>query len=88
MQVSISFKPEITQEVEQYIKDVLPEVINKTLLEDPTQLNGIIRECVSGYIKGTITNLIQGKDYRSFLRDRIMEQIGMKDVTNEKVQLI
>lgn len=30
MQVSISFKPEITQEVEQYIKDVLPEVINRS----------------------------------------------------------
>lgn len=88
MQVSISFKPEITQEVEQYIKDVLPEVINKTLLEDPTQLNGIIRECVRGYIKGTITSLIQDKDYRSFLRDRIMEQIGVKDVTNEKEQFI
>lgn len=83
MQISISIKPEITEEVEEYIKDILPEVINKTWLDDPTQLNGIIRECVRGYIKGTITDLIQGKDYRSFLRDKIMEQIGMKDVTNE-----
>lgn len=79
MQVCISFRPEITEEVEQYIKATLPEIINNVLLEDTTQLNRMITECVKGYIKGTITELMQGKDFRNFLRDKIMEQVGMKD---------
>ncbi len=81
MYLTIDFKPEKTEELEKYIKAVLPEAINEAIFKDINRLNAIITECVRGYIKGTITELMQGKDFRNFLRDRIMEQIGMKDET-------
>ena len=84
MYISLNIEPEKTKELEWYIKSVLPEIINEKLFEDKNKLNAMIRECVKGQIKATINDLMQGKDFRDYLRDQIMEQIGMKEGSNDR----
>lgn len=85
MYLSVNIEPEKTKELEWYIKAVLPEIINEKLFEDKNKLNAMIRECVKGQIKATINDLMQGKDFRDFLRDKVMEQIGMKGNDNDSI---
>ena len=79
MYLSVNIEPEKTKELEWYIKSVLPEIINEKLFEDKNKLNAMIRECVKGQLMATINNLMQEKEFRNFLRDKVMEQIGMKE---------
>lgn len=79
MYLSINLSPEKTKELELYIKSILPEVINENIFADTNKLKSLINECVKGQIKATINDLMQGQDFRNFLRNKILEQIGMKE---------
>lgn len=78
MYITVSLEPEKTKELEAYIKAVLPEIINENIFADTNKLKQLINECVKGQIKATINDLMQGKEFRHYLRDEIMIQIGMK----------
>ena len=77
MYLTISLDVEKTKELEQYIKAILPEIINENIFKDQNKLKSMINECVKGQIKATINDLMQGKDFRDYLRDKIMQEIGM-----------
>lgn len=77
MYLTVSLDPQKTKELEQYIQDVLPEIINENLFKDQNKLKSMVNECVKGQIKATINDLMQGKDFRDYLRNKIMEEIGM-----------
>lgn len=78
MYVSVQIEPEKTREIEDYIRIKLPEIINEAIFADKNVLNNIIRECVKSQMRAIINDLMQGKDFRDFLRDKVMEEIGMK----------
>lgn len=88
MYVTINITPEKTYELEQYIKAELPHIVNEILFEDRKELNKLIQECVKGQIKANINDLMQGKDFREFLRDRIAENIGMKEKPMEFTEAV
>lgn len=75
--IGIEVEPHITYELEEYVKAELPHIINENLFADRKELNRLIQECVKGQIKANINDLMQGKDFRNYLRDRIAENIGM-----------
>lgn len=77
MYVTVSLEAEKTKELEQYIKAILPEIINENIFKDQNRLKSMINECVKGQIKATINDLMQAKYFRDFLRDKIMQEIGM-----------
>lgn len=77
MYLTVSLDPQKTKELEQYIQDILPEIINENLFKDQNKLKSMVNECVRGQIKATINDLMQGKDFRDYLRNKIMEEIGM-----------
>lgn len=85
MYLTVGFNPEKTKEIEDYIKALLPEIINENIFADKNKLKTMINECVKGQIKATINDLMQGKDFRDFLRDKIMEEIGMKGKDNDSI---
>ena len=78
MYITINLSVEQTKEIEKYIKAILPEIINENLFQDQNKLKSMINECVRGQIKATINDLMQGRDFRDYLRDKIMQEIGMK----------
>lgn len=86
--INIEVEPKITYELEQYVKSELPHIINENLFEDRKELNRLIQECVKGQIKANINDLMQGKDFREFLRDRIAENIGMKEKPMEFTEAV
>lgn len=90
MYLTIGLESEKTKELEQYIKIILPEIINENIFADKKELNSLIWECVKGHLKATINELMHGKDFRDYLRDKILKQIKMdnkQDVLTEIEQL-
>ena len=78
MYITVGLNAEKTKELDDYIKQILPEIINENIFADTNKLKQLINECVRGQIKATINDLMQGKEFRDYLRDEIMVQIGMK----------
>ncbi len=77
MYLTIGLNPEKTKELEDYIKSILPEIINENIFADQNKLKQMINECVKGQIKATINDLMQGRDFRDYLRKEIMKYIGI-----------
>lgn len=77
MYLTIGLNPEKTKELEGYIKSILPEIINENIFADQNKLKQMINECVKGQIKATINDLMQGKDFRDYLRNQVMQHIGI-----------
>ncbi len=77
--LKLEIEPETTREIEDYIRIKLPELINESIFEDRNALDKMIKECVKGQFKQQINEIMQGKDYRDFLRNKIMQSIGMEE---------
>ena len=78
MYISTSFQLENEEEIEKHIREKLPELIKDEIFRDENKLNELIKQCIRGQIKSTITEILQGKDYKDFIRDKVMTEIGMK----------
>lgn len=78
MYINTSFQLENKEEIEKHIREKLPELIKDEIFRDENKLNELIRQCVRGQIKSTITEILQGKDYKDFIRDKVMTEMGMK----------
>lgn len=78
MFLSTSFRLEHEEEIEEYVKEKLPELIKDEIFKDENKLNEVIRQCVRGQLKSMITEILQGKDYKDFIRDKVMTEMGMK----------
>lgn len=74
---NIDLEPYSTTELEKYIEAKLPEQLNEALFQDKTYLDKCIKDCVKGQIKSCICELLQGKNFRDFLRDKIAKEIGI-----------
>ena len=62
MYLSTSFRLEHEEEIEEYVKEKLPELIKDEIFKDANKLNELIRQCVRGQLKSMITEILQGKD--------------------------
>lgn len=76
MRINIDLELSKTKELEDYIKDQLPDLLNEYFFKNPTELNKIIRECLKGQLKSCTCEILQGKEIRTILTERIMKEIG------------
>lgn len=65
-----------TEELQNYIKAKLPELINEYFFSNPAELNKIIRDCLKGQLKATACEIFQGKEIRNVLAERIMKELN------------
>ena len=79
MRISIDIEPQKTQELEWYVKSILPQAVNEAIFTDKNLLKRMVRDCVEGNIRATINELLQGKDFRDYLKDCIKDYIGMNN---------
>lgn len=79
MFLSTSFRLEHEEEIEEYVKEKLPELIKDEIFKDENKLKELIRQCVRGQLKSMITEILQGKDYKDFIRDKVITEMGMKE---------
>lgn len=50
------------------------------ILKDEEFINKLINESLKGTIKAIICEILQTKNYRNVLRDRLMKQLGLESV--------
>ena len=74
---------DITQELKDYIRINLPHIINETLFESPSELNKLIEKAVYGIFMNEINSVVQGRDFRAIIRDRIYKHINFEDITKD-----
>lgn len=79
MFISVNVNLDNQEQITNYIKEHLPEVIKDEIFKDENKLKSIIKQCVQSQIKGVITEILQGKDYKEFLREKIMIEMGIKN---------
>ena len=76
MYINIDFR--LNEELQEQIKQETIKQATEMLLQNPNELRSMIKECVKGQLKAIITEILQGKDYRNFLRDKIAKEIGVE----------
>lgn len=76
---------EMSKEGEQKLTKLIEEtVLNNVeiILKDNDFLNKLINESLKGTIKAQICEILQTKNYRNLLRDRLMKQLGIEEGDN------
>ena len=79
MYISVNLDLDNQKQISNYVKEHLPEAIANEVFKDENKLKSIIKQCVQNQIKGAITEILQGKDYKEFLREKIMIEMGIKN---------
>lgn len=79
MYISVNLNLDNQEQITNYVKEHLPEAIKNEIFKDENKLKSIIKQCVQSQIKGAITEILQGKDYKEFLREKIMIEMGIKN---------
>ena len=79
MYISVNLNLDNQEQISNYVKEHLPEAIKDEIFKDENKLKSIIKQCVQSQIKGAITEILQGKDYKEFLREKIMIEMGVKN---------
>lgn len=79
MYVSVQFDVNEKDNIKKIVEERLPEILVEEILKDENKLRAIIRESVRGQLKAQITELLQGTTYKNFLRDKILNEIGLNE---------
>ena len=84
MYITVNLDEEFSKQMGEYIKDKLPEMIKQELFENEYRLRELINQCVKGHIKVMINDITKENEFRTFLRDRIMQYMGMNEANNDR----
>lgn len=86
LKANINLEPEISGEIENLISGQMHDALVEALIQDKNYLNKVIRDCVKGQIKSHITEILQDKNYKNFLQDKISDELGYtsKDVSENE----
>ena len=77
---------DISDEAKTKLRQLIDEtVLNNVelILQDENLIGKLVQESLKGSIKAMICEILQTKDYRNILRDRIMKQLKLDEVINE-----
>ena len=80
MYISVNLDLDNQKQISNYVKEHLPEAIANEVFKDENKLKSIIKQCVQSQIKGAITEILQGKDYKEFSRDSYFEGLTREDI--------
>lgn len=63
---------------ESQVKKLVTEIIVKKINGDSELIKEIITEAIKGSIKREVNNIVQSNEYRTFIRNKILEKLGIK----------
>lgn len=72
----------LSEENNKKINEIIEEQVMgkiEAMLKDEKAIDELVRDCLKGAIKGTINSILQSIEYRNILRNRIMEQLNLKE---------
>ena len=76
MYINIDFT--LPENIQEQIKQAVIESASEQLVKNPEELRKMVRECVKGILMARINDILQTRDYRAFLRDKIAKEIGIE----------
>lgn len=76
LKLNIDLEPELSGKIENLISENLEDALVEALIRDKNYLNKVIRDCVKSQIRSHITEILQDKNYKDFLRDKIADELG------------
>ena len=74
---------DISDEAKTKLRQLIDEtVLNNVelILQDKNLIDKLVQESLKGSIKAIIVEILQNKNYRNILRDRIMKQLKLDEV--------
>ena len=77
----------LSEETEEKINKLIEKQILKNIgiiTKDKEYINKLVTESMKGAIKSIISELLQSKNYRNILRNRIMEQLNLQNESEEE----
>lgn len=78
MYININLTPELTEQIQEQIKKELPRILEEVLLANDNKiLKDILSQRVKSCVSSVATEILQGKNIRDLLRDKVMQEIGM-----------
>jgi len=81
----------LSEETEEKINKLVEKQVLKNIgiiTKDKEYINKLVTESMKGAIKSIISELLQSKNYRNILRNRIMEQLNLQNESEEEWQQI
>ena len=79
LRVNINLEPEVTEELEKLIETNLKDALIEALIKDKHYLDKTIRDCVKSRIRQYISEILQGGEFKDFLRDKAMKAMGLEE---------
>ena len=73
MHINVDLK--LTEEQEQIVQERVKNALSEVFFHKDNEIGALIRQCVKGFIKSEINIILQTKDYKEFLTERIKEEI-------------
>jgi hypothetical protein len=77
----------LSEETEEKINKLVEKQVLKNIgiiTKDKEYINKLVTESMKGAIKSIISELLQSKNYRNILRNRIMEQLNLQNESEEE----
>ena len=75
MYISVNY--DLPEEIKEDIIRETRAAVEEALLKDGNYIRKLIRDAVKGCLSAQISELLQAKDYRDFLKEKIKKEIGM-----------
>lgn len=62
------------------IEKQLPEIIKEYFTSNPQEITKIIKECVKGQFKSCCNDILQSKELRAYLTEKIMNKLDIDNI--------
>lgn len=73
MHMNIELK--LTEEQEKLVQEQVKNALSEVFFHKDNEVGALIRQCVKGFIKSEINIILQTKDYRELLTEKIKNEI-------------
>lgn len=73
MHINVDLK--LTEEQEQMVQEHVKNALSEVFFHKDNEVGALIRQCVKGFVKSEINMILQSKDFREFLTQRITDEI-------------
>lgn len=73
MRVNVDLK--LTEEQEKLVQEQVKKALSEVFYHSDNEIGVLIRQCVKGFIKSEINIILQTKDFRELLTERIKNEI-------------
>ncbi len=77
LHLTITLDKTISEEILTHLQQEVPRLIKESIYENPTILNNLIKTCVTGQIRQICNEVLQGKEIKQTLTEKVLEVLDV-----------